>query len=304
MIEKAKGANDEQNNGIPIVATGHLTALGVSQSESVRDIYIGTLEGFDARGFPPADYIALGHIHRPQKVAKNEHIRYSGSPIPLSFDELNTQKQVVLVEFTSQSTSPCISTLPVPRFQPMEVIKGDLQAIEKAINASEAIAQASKIDSINGADTDSNKSTVWLCIEVETQDYLSDLQQRVQQFLEGKNAEILQLKRVRQRTAKSLSETQNVQLSELSVKDVFEARLALASLDETPADTVTEAIEPQSKSTPLSRIDRIRHLFSDAVELVHTNKEDLANKEETEPLSTLSGSASASEQNQATQGEA
>ncbi|HAW76448.1 MAG TPA: exonuclease subunit SbcD, partial [Alteromonas australica] len=231
-------------------------------------------------------------------------IRYSGSPIPLSFDELNTQKQVVLVEFTSQSTSPCISTLPVPRFQPMEVIKGDLQAIEKAINASEAIAQASKIDSINGADTDSNKSTVWLCIEVETQDYLSDLQQRVQQFLEGKNAEILQLKRVRQRTAKSLSETQNVQLSELSVKDVFEARLALASLDETPADTVTEAIEPQSKSTPLSRIDRIRHLFSDAVELVHTNKEDLANKEETEPLSTLSGSASASEQNQATQGEA
>lgn len=304
LIEKAKGANDEQNNGIPIVATGHLTALGVSQSESVRDIYIGTLEGFDARGFPPADYIALGHIHRPQKVAKTEHIRYSGSPIPLSFDELNTQKQVVLVEFTSQSTSPCISTLPVPRFQPMEVIKGDLQAIEKAINASEAIAQASKIDSINGADTDSNKSTVWLCIEVETQDYLSDLQQRVQQFLEGKNAEILQLKRVRQRTAKSLSETQNVQLSELSVKDVFEARLALASLDETPADTVTETIEPQSKSTPLSRIDRIRHLFSDAVELVHTNKEDLANKEETEPLSTLSGSASASARNQATQGEA
>ena len=81
-----------QNSGlaIPIVATGHLTALGVSQSESVRDIYIGTLDGFAADGFPPADYIALGHIHKPQIVAKSEHIRYCGSPIPLSFDELGT----------------------------------------------------------------------------------------------------------------------------------------------------------------------------------------------------------------------
>lgn len=128
---------------IPIIATGHLTALGVSQSESVRDIYIGTLEGFDAKGFPPADYIALGHIHRPQKVAKTEHIRYSGSPIPLSFDELTSQKQIVLVEFDGVSTTPNISTLPVPRFQAMEVIKGDLKAIEAMINESEAIAYAS-----------------------------------------------------------------------------------------------------------------------------------------------------------------
>ncbi|MCP4282294.1 MAG: exonuclease subunit SbcD, partial [Alteromonas sp.] len=130
MEEKRIKDGSENSAAIPIIATGHLTALGVSQSESVRDIYIGTLEGFDAKGFPPADYIALGHIHRPQKVAKTEHIRYSGSPIPLSFDELNTQKQVVLITFESESTTPTISTLPVPRFQAMEVIKGDLKAIE------------------------------------------------------------------------------------------------------------------------------------------------------------------------------
>ncbi|MDO6805832.1 hypothetical protein Q4595_25475, partial [Wenyingzhuangia sp. 1_MG-2023] len=41
---------------VPIIATGHLTALGVSQSDSVRDIYIGSLDGFAADGFPPADY--------------------------------------------------------------------------------------------------------------------------------------------------------------------------------------------------------------------------------------------------------
>ena len=49
---------------LPIIATGHLTTVGVTSSESVRDIYIGTLEAFPANAFPKADYIALGHIHR------------------------------------------------------------------------------------------------------------------------------------------------------------------------------------------------------------------------------------------------
>ena len=301
----------ENSAAIPIVATGHLTALGVSQSESVRDIYIGTLEGFDAKGFPPADYIALGHIHRPQKVAKTEHIRYSGSPIPLSFDELNTQKQVVLITFESEITTPTISTLPIPRFQAMEVIKGDLKAIAAAINKSDAITLASQtydadsyvdkaLSEVNKALSEMNnaispKDPVWLCIEVETEDYLTDLQQRIQGLLEGKNAEILQLKRKRKRTVNSLTEKQNVQLSELSVNDVFEARLALESIEDNPAsesatsesaptesaqkkllDDDPSAGEPEGADSEksASRINRIRQLFNEVVEQVHTNDED------------------------------
>ena len=310
-IEEKQAEQGSKNSAaIPIIATGHLTALGVSQSESVRDIYIGTLEGFDAKGFPPADYIALGHIHRPQKVAKTDHIRYSGSPIPLSFDELNTQKQVVLVTFESESTTPTISTLPVPRFQAMEVIKGDLKAIEAAINKSEAIALASQTDydsNTNSAPVANQKADsatdnvirpkdpVWLCIEVETEDYLTDLQQRIQGLLEGKNAEILQLKRKRKRTVNSLTEKQNVQLSELSVNDVFEARLALESIEDNPTSepVPSESVPSESvRETPLdddqsprameeagseksaSRINRIRQLFNEALERVHTNDED------------------------------
>ncbi|MCZ8531314.1 exonuclease subunit SbcD [Alteromonas sp. PRIM-21] len=285
--EKHVEKGSENSAAIPIIATGHLTALGVSQSESVRDIYIGTLEGFDAKGFPPADYIALGHIHRPQKVAKTEHIRYSGSPIPLSFDELNTQKQVVLVSFECESTTPTISTLPVPRFQAMEVIKGDLKAIEAAINESDAIAQASRASEEQNESSEPYgfRNPVWLCIEVETEDYLTDLQQRIQGLLEGKNAEILQLKRKRKRTVNSLKEKQNVQLSELSVTDVFEARLALESIEEysaseTTEDTLTDSeqnageTEEVESEKSCSRINRIRQLFNEAVELVHTNDED------------------------------
>ena len=309
-IEEKQGEEGSKNSAaIPIIATGHLTALGVSQSESVRDIYIGTLEGFDAKGFPPADYIALGHIHRPQKVAKTEHIRYSGSPIPLSFDELNTQKQVVLITFESESTTPTISTLPVPRFQAMEVIKGDLKAIEAAINKSDAITLASQTDdavseldevdkalsefnkTISATDNAiSSKDPVWLCIEVETEDYLTDLQQRIQGLLEGKNAEILQLKRKRKRTINSLTEKQNVQLSELSVNDVFEARLALESIKDNPTsesaptesaqgpllddDQSPRAMKQAGSEKSASRINRIRQLFNEALERVHTNDED------------------------------
>ncbi|KHT57330.1 exonuclease SbcD [Alteromonas macleodii] len=297
--EKQAEQGNKNSAAIPIIATGHLTALGVSQSESVRDIYIGTLEGFDAKGFPPADYIALGHIHRPQKVAKTEHIRYSGSPIPLSFDELNTQKQVVLITFESESTTPTISTLPVPCFQAMEVIKGDLKAIEAAINKSDAITLASQTDdAVSEVDkplsaTDnaiSPKDPVWLCIEVETEDYLTDLQQRIQGLLEGKNAEILQLKRKRKRTINSLTEKQNVQLSELSVNDVFEARLALESIEDNTTsesaltesaqatllddDQSTRAMEQAGSEKSASRLNRIRQLFNEAVEQVHTNDED------------------------------
>ena len=172
-----------------------------------------------------------------------------------------------MVEFTSGQTA--ITPIPVPRFQAMEVIKGDLASIELAINSSSAIANATEF------------SPVWLCIEVETQDYLTDLQQRIQALLEGKNAEILQLKRVRKSATKSLSETKNRQLSELSVKEVFEARLALEDFDSLEQDNSPELIESlePDESTPTqasstNRKARITHLFSEAVERVHANDED------------------------------
>jgi exonuclease SbcD len=212
----------KQDSGLdlPIIATGHLTALGVSQSESVRDIYIGTLDGFAADGFPPADYIALGHIHKPQIVAKSEHIRYCGSPIPLSFDELGKSKQIMLVEFNgAQRTS--LRPIEVPLFQPMQVIKGDLAAIEAAL-------QAFKHQPLNSNPSD---LPCWLCLEVESQDYLSDLQQRIQTMTEGLNVEVLQLRRSRNERRQLLSQMQSETLAELTPHDVFEKRLAMESFE-------------------------------------------------------------------------
>ncbi|MDH5911816.1 exonuclease subunit SbcD [Vibrio splendidus] len=209
-----KRAEFENSEHMPIIATGHLTAMGVQQSDSVRDIYVGNLDGFAADGFPDADYIALGHIHRPQVVAKREYIRYCGSPIPLSFDELKSQKQVCVVEFVEGERT--ISQLPVPTFQPLAEIKGDLSEIESQLN------QYVGLDS---------EQSVWLSIEVQAQDYLSDLQERMRALTEGLNVEVLQLRRARERRNQALEQESAETLSELSPMDVFSKRIALEEFE-------------------------------------------------------------------------
>ena len=213
LFELAKEKQKKLENPVAIIATGHLTALGVKSSESVRDIYIGNLEAFPASSFPPADYIALGHIHRPQIVAKSDHIRYCGSPIPLSFDELGSPKQVLVVEF-KQAKLVKITPLIVPLFQPMKVIKGDLESIEQQLLA------------LDKTQADGNNELpIWLSIEVETQDYLNDLQARVQQISVKMNVEILQLRRARKQQQQQIERTNNEVLAELTPEDVFKRRL-------------------------------------------------------------------------------
>ncbi|WP_210447725.1 exonuclease subunit SbcD [Vibrio crassostreae] len=209
-----KRATFENSEHMPIIATGHLTAMGVQQSDSVRDIYVGNLDGFAADGFPDADYIALGHIHRPQVVAKREYIRYCGSPIPLSFDELKSQKQVCVVEFVEGVRT--ISQLAVPTFQPLAEIKGDLSEIESQLN------QYIGLD---------GELSVWLSIEVQAQDYLSDLQERMRTLTEGLNMEVLQLRRARERRNQALEQESAETLSELSPMDVFSKRIALEEFE-------------------------------------------------------------------------
>ena len=81
---------------IPLILMGHLFTSGVTTSDSERDIQRGGLEMFSANDFPGnCKYIALGHIHKPQRVGNSETIRYSGSPIPLSFSEKNDRKTVL-----------------------------------------------------------------------------------------------------------------------------------------------------------------------------------------------------------------
>jgi DNA repair protein SbcD/Mre11 len=218
LFALAEAKRDALGGDLPIIATGHLTTVGASASDSVREIYVGSLEAFPTSAFPPAAYIALGHIHRPQKVGGLEHIRYCGSPIALSFDEARQQKEVLLVDLDSNGLS-AVTALSVPCFQPLLSLRGTLRELEQAI----AVA----------AEQGSVERPVWLEVQVATDDYLSDLQVRIAALCEDLPVEVLRVRRERGAAALSLSRQTRETLDELSPEDVFARRLASEALDET-----------------------------------------------------------------------
>ncbi|AXW87192.1 exonuclease SbcCD subunit D [Lonsdalea britannica] len=225
---------------LPIIATGHLTTVGVTTTDSVRDIYIGTLDAFPAQSFPPADYIALGHIHRPQRIAQTEHIRYSGSPIPLSFDELNHEKSVYLVHF-EQDKLEDVTPLTIPTTQPMQLVKGSLPEIERRL------AGFREYD---------GEKPVWLDIEIATQDYLSDIQQHIQNLTDDLNVEVVLLRRAREQHLQMLVQQEKETLDELLPGEVFERRLALEP----------DLEEPQQQ--------RLRTLFTQVLQEVEDDSQE------------------------------
>lgn len=109
----------------PVIAMGHLQATGSEVSENDRSerTIIGGLEcvspdSFDRR----IVYTALGHLHRAQRVSGRENVRYSGSPIPMSFAEKNNKHGVVLIELqkgeahiSSLVFDPPVKLVSIPR---------------------------------------------------------------------------------------------------------------------------------------------------------------------------------------------
>ena len=205
------------DRALPIIASGHLTTVGASKSEAVREIYIGTLDAFPANRFPPADYIALGHIHRAQVVGGCEHIRYSGSPIPLSFDETGKNKSVNLVTFANGCLED-VTPLIVPVTQPLAVLKGDFASISAQLNQWQ---------------NNDQQPSAWLDIEITSDEYMHDIQRKIQAQTETLPVEVLLVRRSRAQRDRILAGAQRETLSELQGEDVFARRLALETLEAT-----------------------------------------------------------------------
>ena len=113
---------------VPLIAMGHLFMRGALTSDSEREIHVGNLMGIDSQCIPEQiSYTALGHIHKPQKVDKNEFIRYSGSPIYLDFSESMYEKMVVRVELSENRVE--VHPVPIPKFRELLRLKGKLDEI-------------------------------------------------------------------------------------------------------------------------------------------------------------------------------
>ena len=115
--EVYEAASDYKNQGIPLICMGHLYAAGVTISDSERPVQIGNLADVGADCFPAekVDYVALGHIHRPQNVGGTNHIWYSGSPIALSFSEWKQEKSLRVIKVDGSTVTSEKKVIPLFR---------------------------------------------------------------------------------------------------------------------------------------------------------------------------------------------
>lgn len=310
---------------IPIIATGHLFAAGgmTTDDDGVRDLYVGNLGKISADMFDEGfDYVALGHLHVPQRVGGRESIRYSGSPIAMGFGEAKQQKQVLLIQFgatadiyvdkeeiasntiTENATTAMVPmtatarkavnqatafmddlfgfdepaesnevvkttikegvidqrnenirsiptdsvvsnrtsnkllhqndssqmkviSLPVPKFQQLSQISGDLETINQSIEKT--------IHALAGTES------VWFEIIYTGEDVISELREQIQAMVEGLPCEVLKIKNTRTYN-KVLNQQQTSEtLQDLDEQEVFERCLTAHNVPDAQKSTLRDA---------------------------------------------------------------
>lgn len=214
VVALAEQQREVLENQVPIVAMGHLFTAGgqTADGDGVRELYVGSLAHVTAGIFPEAiDYLALGHLHVPQKVGGSELMRYSGSPLPMGFGEAKQSKSVCLLEFANAniSTEASVRLVSVPVFQKLEQVKGSWAEISARMLELSAVG-----------------SDAWLEVVYEGEEVMSDLQERLNAAVADTEMEILRVKNKRV-IDRVLNQAHNEEsLDDLNVNDVFERCLA------------------------------------------------------------------------------
>ena len=206
VVALAEQKRADLGTEIPIIATGHLFTAGgqTIDGDGVRELYVGSLAHVTAGIFPTSlSYLALGHLHVPQKVNDSELMRYSGSPLPMGFGEAKQQKSVCLVEFGG--TEATVRLIDVPVFQQLERIKGSWEDISAGIRELAATGSA-----------------VWLEVVYEGDDVIGDFRERLDAAVSNSRMEILRVTNSRIVDQVLGRACDDETLDDLNVNDVFE----------------------------------------------------------------------------------
>ena len=202
----------------PIIATGHCYMAGGAVSAlSERKIQVGHQHALPVDVFPPElTYVALGHLHRAQSVGDHAHIRYSGSPLPLSLSERDYAHQVLRIDFDGARIAR-IEPLFVPRA--VEI----LRVPEAPAPVAEVLEQLRALprQDPDGADP---RRRPYLEVRILLDEAQPRLRQDVQAALEGAWPRLLRIDVQRpERIAAEQSWQPRESLDRLAPTDVFEA---------------------------------------------------------------------------------
>ena len=209
---QVKATHDEA-----LILTGHCYMVNGCVSElSERKILGGNQHALPVDLFPEnIAYVALGHLHLAQTVGKNEHIRYSGSPIPLSFDESHYQHQVIQVDIKKGQPVETLS-LKIPRS--IELIR--LPNSKDFDSLSAVLAQLKQIDFDHNLAAE-QRPFVELRIKLEKPE--PGLRQQVEDVISKLPLRLLKISIAYSGSNKSLADVKiEERLEELQPLDVFQ----------------------------------------------------------------------------------
>lgn len=179
--------NSSTLSHVPLIVMGHLHVMGASLSENDKSerIIQGGLECVDYNVFPQrACYVALGHLHRPQKVAGLEHIRYAGSPIPMSFSEKNYSHGVNIIHLESNTLSS-IERICYTPLAKLVSIPSRPQPLSEVLNEIEQLPLGEIVD-----------SSPYLEVKVLEEEPEPDKRFRIEQALAGRAVRLASIKAI------------------------------------------------------------------------------------------------------------
>lgn len=188
---------------LPIIGLGHFFGGGrISSAE--RDLYVGSLGQVDLSLFPPElELLALGHLHSYSQLKAPFPCYYSGSPLPLAFDE-KKEKKLLIYDFEGGVLKKT-HQIPVPLFQEITALKGDFSQINQQLD--QLVSQ---------------KSRAWLEVNLEVKNPATLEAAQLQQRIDSTEMILLNLKQQLPQSTLTFQEVPD--LSFLSEEEVF-ARL-------------------------------------------------------------------------------
>ena len=225
-------ALQKYGENIPVILMGHLFTSGVTTSDSERDIQRGGLEMFSANDFPKnCKYIALGHIHKPQRVGNSETIRYSGSPIPLSFSEKNDNK-IVLELNVSDNCIQQVLIHEIPSARRLRRFSGSFKEVQASLSAFK----------------NDKKLKCFAELEIIEKDHDPSLTVNLHKFItefKSEEVEILtyKFKFTNNTSNLYLLDAENKNIEDLTPKEILLKKLETEDIEEGKRDLIIEAFD-------------------------------------------------------------
>jgi exonuclease SbcD len=185
--EVYKIADKKRNTNQAIIAMGHLHTLNaqITENDKSERLILGGLELVAPSAFNKGiAYTALGHIHRAQIVGGKENIRYSGSPIPMSFSELNYNHRVIVFDIENEKTLN-INSVEIPHAV-------DLLRIPKVHKElSHVLFELNQLESV---DINNNRENApFLEVRIKLNEPEPDLRYKIENSIENKNVRLAKI---------------------------------------------------------------------------------------------------------------